>query len=79
MGKINIERANTVLIELIETYGGIVGYEFEGEEYLFEFFERGSYPIDLDEEISESLEINSNFLDINENTKIKDIWNALEE
>ena len=79
MGKITIERANNILVELIETYGGIVGYEFEGEEHLFEFFERGSYPIDLDEEISASLEIDSNFLDITENTKIKDIWNVLEE
>ena len=79
MEKISIERANVVLIELIETYGGIVGYEFEGEEYLFEFFERGSYPMDLNEEISASLEIDSNFLDINENTKIKNIWDALEE
>lgn len=76
MEKLDIDRVNIFLNELIENYGGIVGCEFEGEEYLFEFFERGNYPMDLNEEIAGALNIDSYILDINENTQIKDIWKA---
>ncbi len=69
-----IENVNNILYELIETYGGVIDFELEGEEQLFEFFERGNYPIDLNEEISSTLEIDTFDLDINENTRIKDIW-----
>ena len=77
MGKLNIDKANVFLNELIENYGGVVFCEFEGEEYLFEFFERGNYPVELNEEIAETLNIDSYDLDINENTQIKDICKAL--
>lgn len=74
MEKLSIDKVNIFLNELIENYGGVVFCEFEGEEHLFEFFERGNYPIELNEEISETLNIDSYDLDINENTQIKDIW-----
>jgi hypothetical protein len=35
-----IENVNNILYELIETYGGVIDFELEGEEQLFEFFER---------------------------------------
>lgn len=77
MEKLSIDRVNIFLNELVENYGGVIFHEFEGEEHLFEFFERGNYPIELNEEISEALNIDSYDLDINENTQIKDIWEAL--
>ena len=77
MEKLNIDRVNVFLNELIENYGGVIFCEFEGEEYLFEFFERGNYPVELNEEIAETLNIDSYDLDINENTQIKDICKVL--
>lgn len=75
----SLKNINIELSELIENYGGIISCEFEGEESLFEFFGRGDYPIDLNEEISSTLGIDTFDLDINENTRIKEIWDVLLE